>query len=278
MQEIKDILNYTFHLGKEIQITVQAILILTIIFVLTSIILRLFKKLVTRKLTRDDSRKFSTVFSFVKYFIFLIVTFITLDNIGVNITAIFAASAALLIGVGLALQTLFQDIICGIFVLLDKTVHVGDIIEIDDKVVRVTDINLRTTRGINLENKVLVIPNHTYLTNTLYNWTQNNNITRENVTVGVAYGSDTKLVKKLLLEAAKNTEGVLEEPEPTVFFTEFADSSLNFKLVFTVNDSFQAVTPKSDLHFEIDRLFRENKVAIPFPQRDIHIINHNKGE
>ena len=175
---------------------------------------------------------------------------------------------------GLALQTLFQDIICGIFVLLDKTVHVNDIIEIDGKVFKVTHINLRTTRGINMENKVLIIPNHTYLTNTLYNWTQNNTITREAVNVGVAYGSDVQLVKRLLLQATVNTSGISQIPAPTVFFKEFADSSLNFKVVFTVTDSFRAVFPMSDLHFEIDRLFREHDVTIPFPQRDVHVYKH----
>lgn len=272
MEKIQEILNYTFHFGKEIQITVKALLLLLIIFVVTSLILSLIRRLVSRKLPKEDSEKFVTVFSFAKYFVFIIVFFFALDNIGINITAIFAASAALLIGVGLALQTLFQDILCGIFVLLDKAVHVNDIIEIDNKVFKVTDINLRTTKGINLENKVLVIPNHTYLTNTLYNWTQNNNITRESIDVGVAYGSDTDLVKGLLLTATDNTKGILKNPEPTVFFREFGDSSLNFRLMFTVGDSFNAVHPKSDLHFEIDRLFRANKVTIPFPQRDVHII------
>ena len=273
MEKFKELINYTFSLGKDIQISVKALLFLIAIFIITSLFIRIIRRILSRKLNDDESQKFKTVFSFAKYFIFVIVTFVTLDNIGVNITAVFAASAALLIGVGLALQTLFQDIICGIFVLLDKTIHVGDVIEIDGRILKVTDINLRTTKGINLENKVLVIPNHTYLTNTLYNWTQNDRITRENVTVGVAYGSDTKLVKRLLLEAAFSTSGILKTPEPTVFFTEFGDSSLNFKLVFTVDDSFQAVHPKSNLHFEIDHLFRINNVTIPFPQRDIHIIS-----
>lgn len=276
MDKIKEILNYTFQFSKDIQISVKAFLIVVTIFLVTYFILRVVRQLISRKLQEDEKSKFISVFSFIKYFIFIGVFLFTLDNMGVNVTAIFAASAALLIGIGLALQTLFQDIICGIFVLLDKTVHVNDVIEIDGKVLRVTDINLRTTRGINIENKVLIIPNHIYLTNTLYNWTQNNNITRENITVGVAYGSDVELVKELLLQAASNVTGIVTDPAPTVFFTEFADSSLNFKLVFTVNDSLWAVKPKSELHFEINRLFNLNNVTIPFPQRDVHLFNHTK--
>jgi small-conductance mechanosensitive channel len=156
---------------------------------------------------------------------------------------------------------LFQDIISGIFILIDQTVHVGDIIELEGKVGRVEEIKLRTTRAVTIDNKVLVIPNHLYLTNSLYNWTQNGTTTRENITVGVAYGSDVELVKKLLLQSVRTNEDVLPSPEPNVIFTNFGDSSLDFKLIFTIGDS-----------FTIDRLFRENNITIPFPQRDIHII------
>jgi len=133
---------------------------------------------------------------------------------------------------------------------------------------------LRTTRAVTIDNKVLVIPNHLYLTNSLYNWTQNGTTTRESVEVGVAYGSDVQLVRQLLLQAASTHEAVLSEPEPSVVFKNFGDSSLDFKLIFTLADSFKAQFPKSDIRFEIDRLFRENNVTIPFPQRDIHIIKN----
>lgn len=190
---------------------------------------------------------------------------------GVNVTAVFAASAALLIGVGLALQTLFQDIISGIFILVDQSVHVGDIIELEGKVGRVLDIRLRTTRAVTVDNKVLVIPNHLYLTNILFNWTENGVETREFVDVGVAYGSDVELVKKILLDVASKHERILKVPEPTVLFTDFADSSLNFRLVFSLNNSFEKRFIQSDLRFAIDKAFRENKVTIPFPQRDVHL-------
>lgn len=119
----------------------------------------------------------------------------------------------------------------------------------------------------------MVIPNHKYLTSTLYNWTQNGSITRESVEIGVAYGSDINLVKELLLKIANDNEKILKTPEPLVLFTNFGDSSLNFKLIFTMNDSFQASIPKSEIRFEIDRLFRENKINIPFPQREVTILN-----
>ncbi|WP_299898825.1 mechanosensitive ion channel domain-containing protein [uncultured Aquimarina sp.] len=277
---IKKFLDYEIiHIGPDdhsIILTVGLLLFVILILVVTTVSLRLIRKIVTRKLRKEDKLKFESVFSFSKYFIYVIVILITLDSIGLNITAIFAASAALLVGVGLALQTLIQDVISGIFILIDQTVHVGDIIELEGKVGRVEDIKLRTTRAVTIDNKVLIIPNHKYLTSTLYNWTQNGKITRESVEIGVAYGSDVNLVKELLLKIAVENDKILQYPEPLVLFTNFGDSSLNFKLIFTMNDSFQAAVPKSEIRFEIDRLFRENNISIPFPQREVTILNPSK--
>lgn len=256
-----------------IMITIGFVIIVFIFFLLTHIILNIVKRLFIRNMLNGDKVKFTTVFSFSKWLIYLIVLLVAFSTIGININAVLAASAGLLIGIGLALQTLFQDIISGVFILIDKTVHVGDIIELEGKVGRVEEIKLRTTRAVTIDNKVLVIPNHLYLTNSLYNWTQNGTNTRESVLVGVAYGSDVELVKKLLLQVALENENVLEFPEPLVLFTDFADSSLNFKLVVTIDNSFQAAIPKSELRFAIDKIFRANNISIPFPQRDIHVIN-----
>lgn len=271
MKELIEFLNYDFAFSNDVQISIKAILVVILALIVTALLLKLIRKIVTRKIPNEDKVKFISLFSYSKWFIYVIIILTTFHNIGVNVTAIFAASAALLVGVGLALQTLFQDIISGVFILVDQSVHVGDIIELDGKVGRVEDIKLRTTRAVTIDNKVLIIPNHLYLTNSLYNWTENGVETRENVLVGVAYGSDVQLVKKLLLQAATNHPSVLETPEPVVLFTNFGESSLDFKLVFTLSNSFEAGLPKSDIRFEIDRLFRENSIQIPFPQRDIHI-------
>jgi len=271
MEKIKEFLNYRFSFNENIFIDVKTIFVVIIAIFIIGFLLKVIRRVLTRKLPPDDKVKFITVFSYLKWFIYVVIFLVTLNASGVHLTALFAASAALLIGIGLALQTLFQDIISGIFILIDQTVHVGDIIEIEGKVGRVEEMKLRTTRAVTIDNKVLIIPNHLYLTNSLYNWTQNGTFTRENVAVGVAYGSDVQLVKKLLLQAANENKNVIKNPEPLVLFTNFGDSSLDFKLIFTLNNSFQAVMPKSELRFEIDRLFREHNITIPFPQRDVHI-------
>ena len=274
------IIDFTYGAGNNehiIILKVKYLLLVILVMLLTTYLLRWVKKIVTKRMPDDDKVKFNTVFSFTRWIIYIIVILVVLDAIGFDVTAVFAASAALLIGIGLALQTLFQDIISGIFILVDRSLQVGDIIELDGKIGKVEEIKLRTTRAVTIDNKVLVIPNHLYLTNSLYNWTQNGTVTRESITIGVAYGSDVQLVKKLLIQAASTHPQILSEPEPLVLFNDFGESSLDFKLVFTLNESFMGAIPKSDLRFEIDKLFREHNITIPFPQRDIHLMSNNTG-
>ena len=276
MKEFLELLRKPYQLTEHISVSIMDLIVLTVVLLIAGVLLRTVRKLVSRNLPRADKKKFKVVFGYVGWLIYVGIFLVTLHILGVNVTGIFAASAALMIGIGLALQTLFQDIISGVFILVDQTVHVGDIIELDGKIGKVDEIKLRTTRATTSDNKVLVIPNHLYLTNSLYNWTQNGVITRESVEVGVAYGSDVQLVKKLLLQAANAHPNILDAPEPSVLFTNFRDSSLDFKVVFTLNDSFNTRFVQSDIRFEIDRLFREHGVSIPFPQRDIHIIENKK--
>jgi|TARA_B110000240_G_scaffold186033_1_gene222225 small-conductance mechanosensitive channel len=272
VEEANSILDFSLPISKEISITIQGLLFVTVALIVTSFILKFIRRFVTKKMPDNDKLKFVSVFSYIRGFVFLIIFLIAMHTSGVNVTAIFAASAALLIGVGLALQTLFQDILSGIFILVDQSVHVGDIIELEGKVGRVLDIRLRTTRAVTVDNKVLVIPNHLYLTNILFNWTENGTTTREFVDVGVAYGSDVELVRKILVEIAEEQTTVLKEPKPMALFTDFADSSLNFRIAFTLTNSFDVRFTQSNIRFEIDKAFRENNISIPFPQRDVHLI------
>jgi len=108
---------------------------------------------------------------------------------------------------------------------------------------------------------------------TLFNWTQNSYINREQVNVGVAYGSDVNLVKQILVDCAKNTDGVVETEPILVLFEDFADSSLNFSVYFYVENGMESPRIQSDIRFKIDAAFRQNNVSIPFPQRDVHFFN-----
>src|SRR5210317_2229630 len=209
LYKISDFFNHQFSIGKSISFSPKTILIVILVFVLTSFFLKLFRKIIYRTLSNDAKTKFKSLFSFLNYFIYVIVLLITLQNIGADVTAIFAASAALLVGVGLALQTFIQDIISGVFILIDKSVLVGDIIEVDGQIGQVENIKLRTTRAVTRENKVLIIPNHKFLTSILFNWTENGILTKEIVEVGVAYRSNPREVEAILLDVALKNDKVL---------------------------------------------------------------------
>ena len=271
---IKKFLDLGYHFGegeKSIHITIGLLLLLTVAFLLTSTILQAIRRFFTRKMEADDKLKFISIFKFIKYLVYVIVILFTMSAAGINITILITASAALFVGLGLALQEIFQDIIGGIFIIVDKSLRVGDIIEIDNKVGKVFEIKLRTTRAITRDDKVIIIPNHKFISDIVYNYTQNHKTTRELVRIGVAYGSDIELVTQILLDIVKSQRTILKSPKPFVIFEDFGDSALIFAVNFYITDSFTDPRVKSDVRYKIDAEFRKNNISIPFPQRDVHL-------
>ncbi|CAN0577034.1 unnamed protein product [Ectocarpus sp. 12 AP-2014] len=265
-------LGYQFGDGeKSIHITVGLLLLLTVAFLLTSTVLQAIRRFFTRKMEMDDKLKFISIFKFIKYLVYVVVILFTMSAAGIDITILITASAALFVGLGLALQEIFQDIIGGIFIIVDKSLRVGDIIEIDNKVGKVFEIKLRTTRAITRDDKVIIIPNHKFISDIVYNYTQNHKTTRELVRVGVAYGSDIDLVKKILLDVIKGQRSILKSPKPFVIFEDFGDSALVFAVNFYITDSFTDPKIKSEVRYKIDAEFRKHNISIPFPQRDVHL-------
>ena len=278
---IKEFLDQGIHVGEGsdgIHITIGLILVLTLALIATSVVFRLFKRILTRKMSEEDREKSYGIFQFVKYFVYIVVILITMSAAGIDITLLITASAALFVGLGLALQQFFQDILGGIFIIVDKSLQVGDIIEVDGKVGKVYEIKIRTTRAITRDDKVIIIPNHKFMNDLTFNYTQNHKTTRESVSIGVAYGSDVQLVTDLLLESIKDEPTVSKEPSPIVLFDEFGDSALLFSVHFYIRDSFREKLIKSNIRYRIDALFRENNVTIPFPQRDVHIFQDQTSQ
>ena len=270
---ILNFLDYGIHVGegdKSVDITIGLLLLVTVSFIATKFFLNTTRKIITRKMDGEDRLKFITIFKYIKYVIYVAVILLTMSAAGIDITLLITASAALFVGIGLALQDLFQDIIAGILIVTDKSLRVEDIVEVDGRVGRVLEIRLRTTLALTRDDKVMIIPNHKFLRDTMYNYTQNQRTTREAVRVGVAYGSDVDLVTRLLLQAVEHQKGVLKSPRPFVLFDDFGDSALLFSVHFHLDDVFGDPRLKSKIRYRIDELFRQNRVTIPFPQRDVH--------
>ena len=272
---IKGFLDIGFHIGegdKTINLTLGLLLLLTVSLIGTKFLLKWLRHIITRKMEQEDKQKFTSVFKFTNYVVYLIAVLITLSAAGVDITLVITASAALFVGLGLALQELFKDVLGGIFIIIDKSLQVGDVVEVDGKVGKVFEIKLRTTRAITRDDKVLILPNHKFISDIVYNYTQNHKTTREKVDVGVAYGSDVELVTKILMQITAEQKNILKNPKPFVLFEDFGDSALLFSINFFTNDSFRDPRIKSELRYKINAKFKENNITIPFPQRDVHII------
>ncbi len=205
----------------------------------------------------------------LKYIIYVLAIVMALDSLGIQMTVIWGGAAALLVGVGLGLQQTFNDLISGVILLSERTVEVGDVIEINNLVGTVRKIGLRTSVVESLDNISVIVPNSKLTIDNVVNWSHVDEKARFSVSVGVAYGSDTELVKKLLLQVARANAYVLDFPSPIVRMVEFGASSLDFELLFWSRNLIVIEDIKSDLRMGIDKTFRENEITIPFPQMDV---------
>lgn len=277
MDQIKEFLHnigsvLSYKIYNEISVGTLMLILFSIVAI--SFILKLVKKIVHKKLAEEDRYKFASVFGFLRYLLYILAIITILHTSGIDLTVFLTASAALFVGLGFALQYLFQDIISGVLIILDQSLHVGDIIEVENKVGKVTEINLRTTRAVTRDDKVIVIPNHKFLIESIYNHTQNTRSTIEKVSVGVAYGSDVQLVTTILEKIALSQPGVLKKTKPMVLFEDFGDSALLFSLVYTTADSFKDNKTKSEIRYKIEAEFRKHQIEIPFPQRTVHLVTN----
>jgi small-conductance mechanosensitive channel len=180
---------------------------------------------------------------------------------------------ALAIGVGFGTQTIIKNFISGIIILFERKIRVGDIIELGGMVGHVTAVDLRATTVRGFDGVEALVPNSNFLENQVVNWTYSNHQIRRELRIGVAYGADTRATEQLLLNAAVNHQNVLKSPAPEVFFEDFADSALMMVLVFWVELGPNLVARRvdSELRHTLYRQLAEAGIAIPYPQRDVHL-------
>ena len=261
-----------FQIGKY-SLTVGILATILIIIIFTKLSLWTLRKILFRNknIKKYEEGNLHSLFQIIKYVIWIITTLIILDTLGLELNVLFAGSAALLVGIGLGLQSTFKDFISGIILLFEGSIKVGDILEIDNDVVKIKKIRLRTSVAINRDDIITILPNSLITTNKVINWSHQTKKTRFRIKIGVAYGSDVDLVVSILKESAaeylknKNTSTI------GVQFLDFGSSSLNFVLLFYSKDIFRIETIKSEIRKIINRKFIKNKIDIPYPQIDLHI-------
>jgi small-conductance mechanosensitive channel len=191
--------------------------------------------------------------------------------LGFEFTKLTIMVSALGVGIGFGLQSVVNNFVSGLILLFERPVRVGDYIELGGNWAEVKNIGLRATTVQTLEQADVILPNADLVTNPVTNWTLSNRRVRVTVPVGVAYGSDVTLVMETLLACAKANPKVTNTPASQVLFLKFGENSLDFELRVWVRDAEERLRVISELHQEIDRSFREAKIEIAFPQRDLHL-------
>ncbi len=216
----------------------------------------------------DEGRRY-TILQISKYIIYTVVIVVALETVGVKVTALLAASTALFVGLGLGLQDAFKDLSSGVIILVERTLSVGDIIQLENQIGKVEAVGLRTTTVRTRDDILIIVPNSKLTNETVINLTHSEETTRFSLTVSVAFGSDTEKVAKILYDIAANHPQADDKEEPLVLLKDFGDSALIFELNFYTRNLFFVEKIKSDLRFAIDKEFFENQIIIPFPQRTV---------
>ena len=201
----------------------------------------------------------------------LLAILVGINSTGLNISAVIAASAVLLVGIGLGLQNIAQNFISGLILLVEQPVRPGDFIRAGDALGRVENIGLRATWVVTRDEVMIIVPNSQLISSQVINHSRPAAKIRLAVKVGVAYGSDTARVRDVLIRVAEENPRVLREPGPEVRFDDFGDSALQFSLLVWAENPRVERSIASDLRFAIDSAFRTADIEIPLPQRDLHL-------
>lgn len=275
--KFEDIMNKPLISLKEgSSITLWQLLLALVFVIVAWLVSRYVAKFIGRKILKmmnvsDDN---IVIVQRLIFFVMLGIIVVTiLSFLKVPLTAFAFISGAVAIGIGFGAKNVMDNFISGWILMSERPVHINDVVELDGQLGRIVQVGNRSTIIRRIDGAHIVIPNSTLLQSNLVNWTLLDQNIRNSVKVGVAYGSDVQKVREILYEIMKDNKSVLEEPEPTVIFEDFGDSSLVFEIWYWAKIStireLRAI--RSDLRFEIDKRFNDNGIVIAFPQRDVHL-------
>jgi small-conductance mechanosensitive channel len=269
--------NYTWKVGN-FPFSIASLVLGLAIVLVAVLVSRYLRSFVERRMSRhkhlDPGVQF-TILRLVHYLIMVVGVFTALRvAVEADFTSLAVVFTALSIGIGFGLQFIAGDIASGFIILFERPVRVGDYITIpgpDGKLTegRVRSINLRTTIVMTNDNVASVVPNSKIVNQNFLNWTFRERRTRVAVPIGVASDSDVDLVTRTLLRAAEGVQFLLEEPKPNVQFMDFGDYDLKFRLLVWTDRPRRHIAIRSEINYNIARLFREAGIEIPNPQRDI---------
>lgn len=217
-----------------------------------------------------------TIKLFLSYFLIFILFLFTLYFMKVPLTVFTVVGGALALGIGFGSRNIINNLICGILIVTEHPIRVGDLIEVNDLIGIVESVGFRATAIRSLDNTHILVPNSIILEHSILNWTLSDKVIRSKIEVSVSYSSPVDKVRDLLLKAAQNHGSVLtynKNQIPIVFFKDFGSSGLIFELNYWIamERPFDLKRVASELRFDIQKRFKAEGIVIPFTQRDIHV-------
>ena len=248
----------------------QFLLIVGATFLSAHLLVRLLRRTVFKHAAVNVGLQ-ETLTRIVRYLVLLVGGFASLDLLGIDLTAFATLGAVLMVGIGFGLQNVASNFISGLILLFERPIQVGDFVDVAGTHGTVRAVNARSTRIETQDNVSILVPNSSFVSDVVTNWSYRDPRTRIHVPVGVSYGADVEKVRDVLIAVAAANEELLVDPGPQVQFLGFGDSSLNFDLLVWIKDPRRQYFIPSDLNFSIVAAFRREDIEIPFPQRDIHI-------
>lgn len=252
-------------------LTVATVFGLLFVWLTAWIVVRLLSRFINRgrMLTMSDQGRRHSLFLIVQYVIWTMAAVAMLEVAGFRVSVLLAGSAALLVGLGLGVQQIFRDIMSGIFLLFEGTIEVGDIMQIDGQVTRVSEINLRTSKLVTRDGLTMIVPNHKFITENVINWThRDKEPSRFAILAGANYEADETLVRTLMLASAQEHPDVINDDAirtPKVRLIEFADERMIFEMIFWTYRKFDVDNVRSDLRFAIREKFRKAGIVMNIP-------------
>ena len=246
-----------------------ALLTLGLVIVATHNLPGALELLVLRHLNLDTGTSYA-ITTLLKYSIILIGVMATFQQLGMEWSKLQWLIAALSVGLGFGLQEIVANFISGLIILFERPIRIGDTITLNDVSGTVSRIHIRATTLIDFNRKEIVVPNKTFITERLTNWSLSDQITRVQIPIGIAYGSDCDKARAILLQIAHNHPLVLSDPEPVALFLEFGDSALNFELRVYVDSIGNRLPVTNEVNLQIHRRFADEGIVIAFPQLDVH--------
>jgi small-conductance mechanosensitive channel len=211
----------------------------------------------------------------VRFSLISVGIFLAVSAVGMPLNQLTIIISAFSVGIGFGLQNVVNNFVSGIVLLFERPVQIGDAVEVNNLIGSVKSMGIRSSNIRTFDGAEVIVPNANLISNEVINWTLSDKKRRIEIFSGVAYGSDVHRVKEILLGILKHHPDILEEPEPLVLFNDLGESSLDFRLLFWIDNFDKWIIIKSEIIFKIHDSLKEANIKIPFPQRDLHIISKN---